>query len=422
MKKVLVLSDYGKDCHTGFATVSRNIKRQLKNHFENELQLEFVAINHYGENYEENDGTIVVSAKLNDIKLDDFGRNLFCKVLAEDKTYDGIFIIQDLGVIQPIIQIIDSIKQKRKQNNEKIFKSLFYFPVDCKLAIPILLKDLEKFDQLVTYTSFGKEEVLNMRPELKSKLTVVPHGNNPKDFYPLPQEEKESFRREYFGEQNFEKIIVTNVNRNQPRKDLPNTIFGFIEAKEIAKRKSFKRDLFLYLHCHPQDPLGHDLRAILNQTKLIEFEDYMLLPQEYEKEMPDRKVLNRIYNASDIYLTTTLGEGWGLGYTEACATGLPIIAPYNTSLIEMSGFATRSYVLETQIPYCGMNDNIIREQTDYVEVGEKIAQVAEIIMLPDDDDNKKAHYRKIENSYRWVRSLDWENVCNRWIELFKSTF
>jgi glycosyltransferase involved in cell wall biosynthesis len=210
---------------------------------------------------------------------------------------------------------------------------------------------------------------LKHKPHLKSKIKVVPHGNNSKEFYPLPEEEIKEFRKGFFGEENAEKFIITNINRNQPRKDIPNTIFGFIEAKN-----NWKEDLpkpFLYLHCHPQDPMGWDIRGIMLQTDLVENIDYKLLPKEMEEEMADMETLNKIYNASDVYLSTTLGEGWGLTFSEAMSVKLPVVAPYSTSFIEMSNYGKNAYMLDTLYPYCHTNDNVIREQTDIYEIADK---------------------------------------------------
>lgn len=411
IKHILCLMDYGKDTRTGFATVSSNIKREIKKAYGEQVSLDILGINHYGEDYVEEDGTRVFSAKLNDVKQDDFGRYYFLKMVQEGD-YDGIFIIQDLGVIHPIIPILESIKQKKKEANKKSFKSIWYFPVDCHL-FPTLTRHLEFFDVVVTYTDFGRDEILKFRPDLKGKIKVLPHGNNDKDFYPLSIEEKQKFRKEYFGK-NADKLIITNVNRNQPRKDIPNTIFGFIEAKKDWKQNGLTKEPFLYLHCMPKDPLGHDLRAILMQTQLVEYKDFMLLPKQYEENLLGVDMLNGIYNASDIFITTTLGEGWGLTITEAFATKLPVIAPNTTSITEISGQGSRAYLLETIVPFCSTVDNIIREQTDCWEVGERIIEVANDLT----NNNPKLN-DKVDKAYQYVNSLNWENVCKRWVEYFK---
>lgn len=411
IKHILCLMDYGKDTRTGFATVSTNIKREIKKAFGEKISLDILGINHYGEDYVEEDGTRVFSAKINDVKKDDFGRYYFLKMVQEGD-YDGVFIIQDLGVIHPIIPILESVKQKKKEQGKKLFKSIWYFPVDCHL-FATLTRHLEFFDVIVTYTDFGRDEILKFRPDLKGKIKVIPHGNNPKDFYPLSVEEKNKFRKEYFGK-NADKLIITNVNRNQPRKDIPNTIFGFIEAKKDWRANGINREPFLYLHCMPKDPLGHDLRAILMQTQLVEYKDFMLLPKQYEENLLGVEMLNGIYNASDIYITTTLGEGWGLTITEAFATKTPVIAPNTTSIKELSAYGSRAYLLETIVPFCSTVDNIIREQTDCWEIGERIIELSNDLT----HNNAKLN-DKVNKAYEYVQSLNWEDVCKRWIEYFK---
>jgi glycosyltransferase involved in cell wall biosynthesis len=405
-KKILCLFDYV--ARTGFGTVSKNIVKEIKKNYGDNILLDIIAINYFGEPYYEDDNTYVISARNNDVNEDPFGRYFFLKILKESNSYDGIFICQDLGTIVSIIEVLEHIKAEKKENNKKIFKSIFYFPVDCRIIYELTRK-LEFFDTLVTYTEYGRKEMQRLRPELKVK--VLPHGNNSREFYPLPENDIKDFRKEYFGE-NADKFIVTNINRNQPRKDIPNTIFGFIEAKKIWPNDLPKP--FLYLHTHPKDPMGWDIRGIMLQTDLVEDEDYMLLPKKYEEGMAETEIVNKIYNASDVYLTTTLGEGWGLGFSEAASCRLPIVAPYSTSFIEMSEYGKNAYMLETLYPYCHTNDNVIREQTDIFEVADSLILVAE-----NKYGKSKVLKDKVDRAYKWVQKLEWSEICKSWVDYFK---
>jgi glycosyltransferase involved in cell wall biosynthesis len=392
---------------TGFGTVSKNIVKELKKSYGKNLLLDIIAINYFGEPYFEDENTYVISARNNDVNDDPFGRYFFLKILKETD-YDGIFICQDLGTVISMIEVIEHIKTEKKENNKKLFKSIFYFPVDCRIIYDLTRK-LEFFDTLITYTEYGRKEMQRLRPELKVK--VIPHGNSSRDFYPLPENEIIDFRKEYFGE-NADKFIVTNINRNQPRKDIPNTIFGFIEAIKIWPNHLPKP--FLYLHTHPKDPMGWDIRAIILQTDLVEDEDYMLLPKKYEEGMAEIEIVNKIYNASDVYLTTTLGEGWGLGFSEAASCKIPIVAPYSTSFMEMSEYGKNAYMLETLYPYCHTNDNVIREQTDIFEVADNLILVAE-----EKYKNTKGLKDKVDRAYNWAKKLEWSEICKSWVEYFK---
>lgn len=415
MKPKRILASFDYVARTGYGTVSKNIVKELRKHYGSNLQLDIVAINYHGEPYYEDPNTCIISGKQQDVSNDDFGRFFFLKMLKEGD-YDGIFILNDVGIVVPYIEILQHIKREKLENNKKNFKSIFYFPIDCRLP-SVLCRNLEFFDLLVTYTEFGRKEVLRNRPELKGKVKVIPHGNSSKDFYVLPEEETKKFRKEYF-EENADKFIITNVNRNQPRKDIPNTIFGFIEAKE--NWDSNLPEPFLYLHMHPEDPMGWNIRALMLQTELIEGKDYKLLPQKYSDFMCETEVLNQIYNASDVYVTTTLGEGWGLTFTEAAACNLPIVAPYSTSFMEMSGYGKNAYMLTNLYPYCNM-DGIIRQQTDYVEVAENLLTVARAKYGNDSKTNLELK-EKIEASQKYVLGLEWSEVCKAWIKYFKEVY
>jgi len=416
--KVLCLFDY--NAFTGFATVSKNIKKELKNHFGSDLQMDICAVNYFGEPYREDDGSYVVSAVKSATKKDDFGRFGFLKILSESNEYDGIFIIQDLGVICPITSILKSIKESKARNNKKKFKSIFYFPVDCRL-VDKLTEGLEVFDCICTYTEYGRNEVLRLRPELKGKLKVVPHGNNPKDFYPIEsQTERRLFREKYFGE-NADKFIITNVNRNQPRKDIPTTIFSFIELRKQWKEQGLPLSPFLYLHMNPKDPMGWDLRGIFLQTDLIENVDFKLLETDLANKGASVDMLNNIYNASDVYLTTTLGEGWGLTLTEAMATKLPIVCPLSTSFIEMTNNGKSAYAIENLLPICNTIDNVIRTQCDMYEVVDTLLHIAKGKLLQEIN-FEESYNKKIDSAYKYVQALSWKEVCKTWISYFKETY
>lgn len=419
-KTILCLFDY--IALTGFGTVTKNLVPMIKRQFGENITLHICAINYLGDPIYEQDGTVVFSALKAATKEDPFGRLGFLKILQDSNDYDGIFIIQDLGVILPIVPHLKFIKEEKKRANKKNFKSIFYFPVDCKL-IPQLTKDLEFFDTIITYTEFGREEVLKLRPELRGKLKVIPHGTNLKDFYPLPKEEVLAFRKEYFNDEG-EKFIISNINRNQYRKDIPATIFAFIEAKENWKIKN--RKPYLYLHMNPSDTkAGWDLRAILNQTNLIEGVDYQFPEKEFENIGVPVETMNKIYNSSDLSVTTTLGEGWGLSVTESFSVCLPVICPNGTSFKEMSGNGKRAHVIDGLMPYASMADNIVREACNPYDVAESILYMANSICGLNEDLGGQEQVKDMQMAaFDYARLLSWDGelIAGRWEEYFKATY
>jgi glycosyltransferase involved in cell wall biosynthesis len=404
---MLCLFDY--NAITGFATVSKNLISNWKRQFGDNLKIDIVAVNYFGEDYNEGINIRVISAKKKDVAKDDFGRYVFMRSLA-DIDYDLVFILQDLGVIIPLVPHLKKIQDDKKEAKRKLFKSIFYFPVDFALT-PNLAVGIDFFDQLSTFTEYGRKMLLNLNPELKSKIRVIPHGNNMKNYYPIEsQKEKTDFRKQFFGD-NADKFIVGCVNRNQSRKDIPTTIFGFMEYWE-----SHNKNAFLYLHMDPKDPMGWDLRTILKQTPLREGVDYMF-PPETEKGYKGTSVedMNKIYNSLDVFLSTATGGGWELTVTEAMACRVPTIIPRHTSFQILGGEnAERTYYIETLYPIVATVDNIIRFQSDLYEISDILDLIHRQLY------QAESHLiNKINAAYKFVESLDWKDISKKFADDIK---
>jgi glycosyltransferase involved in cell wall biosynthesis len=445
--------DYGKKVNTGFAKQSTEIVKAVKKAFGDNIQLDIVAagyvpdeiFNHvndmsaekfseineplnFNPMYFEDNGTKVFSAVFTEgakreyidengekkplfipyIKRGLYGQQLFCDMLEwnSDYNYDGIFIMQDLGVVKPMINEFKRIKAKLKSEKKKQFKSVFYIPIDCEPPAELCHPDLLFFDKLITYTEFGKIQIEQKQPLLKNKVSVVYHGINLKEFYREKDEVVSKFRNEYFGE-NSDKFIVGVINRNQFRKDMPTAIFSFIAAKERVKELGLEDNLFLYLHCYPEDQIGWKLPLLLSQTDLVEGVDYGF-PKKLIREI-DAKELNLIYNSLDLYLSTSLGEGFGLTAIECYATKTLTLVPDNTAYSELVGKVNkRSIIYDMVYRVCYKDDNVIRWQGDYEDIGTQIVTV-----------NDKYANNIINNAYDFVQTLSWDLISKKWVEVFK---
>jgi glycosyltransferase involved in cell wall biosynthesis len=403
--RILALFDYNS--FTGFSTVSKNLVSNWKKIFGERMFLDIVAVNYFGDGYSEGPNIRIVSAKKNDIAKDDFGRYVFMRSLL-DVDYDLIFILQDLGVVVPMIPHIKKIKDDRKKENKKQFKSILYFPVDFNLT-PNLGVGLEFFDSLATFTDFGKQNINRLRPDLKGKVRVIPHGNNMENFNVMPESEVSAFRKSYFGD-NADKFIIGNVNRNQPRKDIPNTIFGFLEYWETYNKNSF-----LYLHMNPKDPMGWHLRTILAQTPLREGVDFMFPPKDDYEKGADVSKLNLIYNSLDVFLSTATGGGWELTVTEAMSARKPVVIPNHTSFQYLGGTnGERAYFLNTLYPSASTIDNVIRFQSDLYEVAETLNY-----LYNDIQNNSPELALKIDNAYKFIEKHKWEDIAKTFSEEIK---
>jgi glycosyltransferase involved in cell wall biosynthesis len=330
--------------------------------------------------------------------------------------------MNDVGILHgrtemgTLPEMLINERARRKKERLKQFKSIFYFPIDCQFTKQHVY-GLDAFDLLVTYTEFGRSSIKSADPLISKKIRVVPHGTNTFDFM-TPYSDREAIRQNYFLDYGNSRFIISNINRNQARKAIPETIFGFLEAKE-----NWPSDLppqpLLYLHMAENDPEGWDLRLLLSQTGLTEQTasftegDFKILDKD--ANIPT-KMLAAIYGASDVYLTTTTGEGWGLTVTEAMAAAVPVICPIHTSLNEISGGGSRVWALDTLYKTASTAGSIIRWMPDYYQVSDKIIEVAKCA-------ETEQYYNKIGSAHNYVEfNLQWGNIAIQWADIFRETY
>ena len=202
---------------------------------------------------------------------------------------DSIFILQDSWVVKEYLDVIPE---------EYFQKTVLYTPVDAGPYIPSWLEKFPQLKHVVTYTNFGKRVLENANPDLD--VHIIPHGVDTQKFFPIPiQVARESIRSIKPND-----FIVLTTNRNQPRKKYDVLLKGFALVAPLIP------EIKLYAHCGVKDA-GWDLielakryniesRLILSSTKL-----------STRNYFPD-SFLNLIYNASNVGINPSKGEGWGL--------------------------------------------------------------------------------------------------------------
>lgn len=422
-KRMLMLGDW-HGASTGFGTVTKNILPHILKHYGKDMHIFFVAINYFGEPYVEGNLTVVSAKNYYVPMLEDgvtlaepnpHGKHSFCmQLLGDELGFDLVFLIHDIGLLDKnlIFSFLSEAKAHKQKNNQRNFKSVLYTPVDSYLT-KAQVRNIHSIDTIITYNNFSRNQIVGIRPELIKRVKNIPHGINQDDFFVMPEPEMHKFRNEFFGEKNARKIIFSNINRNQPRKAIGETILAFIEAK-----KEWPEDMpapFLYLHMLERDPLmsGYDLPEIFLQTDLVEGEDYKIAPQEYftQANGADIATLRSIYNSSDVYLTTTTGEGWGLGVCEAFACRTPVILPLHTSFLEISALGKRAYGMANMVPFINQFDQTIRFQTDIYECAEMMVHAARELL-------GRTNKKMLDEAEQYAKSLSWKGIAERFIGYF----
>jgi len=396
--KVLAYMD-SPTCATGFGTVSRNILMGLYN--TGRYDIDIFGINYWGDPH--NFPFRIWPAGTGDPNKDPYGRQKAVNMIP-NMDFDILFCLQDTFILNFLPTLIPHLKTKRP----KPFKSIVYFPIDSLLK-PEWAKNIEVMDHLVAYCEFGKLETCKALPERDVK--VIYHGINTQDYFPLPKEELLAFKNQYFGSQ-ADKFIITNLNRNQQRKDMPRLIWAFKKFREVVP------DSILYNHCATKDQ-GWNLPEVCKSLGFDISKD-VIFPQNFGPNQGyPIEIVNALYNCSDVVVSTTTGEGFGLSWIEAMAAKTPVIMPNNTAMVEFitedRGYLVKSgsnNSLFTVLP----NDNeVLRCLTDVDDLVEKLVRVY---------NNRDEAEEKAENAYKWVTTeMDWQkHIVPQWIKLFDKVY
>lgn len=181
-------------------------------------------------------------------------------------------------------------------------------------------KPIRGFDHVVCWTEFAKEQL--RLGGYTGELSIVPLGVDLNMFTPVTDSKRQRARELFLPEECHNGFVVGTVARNHRRKMLHLTIEAFTQWLYEDGIKN----AHLLIHCLPSNPPGGvDLSACVRRHNVKE---YVWL----SSGNLDDSLLPVLYHAMDVYLTTTLGEGWGLPLLESMASGVPVIMPDNPAM------------------------------------------------------------------------------------------
>ena len=298
-----------------------------------------------------------------------------------------------------------------------------YCPVDGELTRPDVYSLLGVFDQVVAYTQFGKNELDKIRYEdeplgfhcLAKSIEIIPHGVDTDTFFPLnPGEliDRSAAKRRLFGESESGGFIVLNAAKHDARKRLDLTIEGFAR---FAKNKP--PDVKLYLHTGATFD-GPDIRELAQRAGIS---DRLISTDGWLEDHPavNDDDLNLIYNASDVGINTSSGEGWGLISFEHAATGAPQIVPAHSACEELWTTVDTILPIRNQGEHVGLG--MLRKFVD----ADDIASILEKLYSNKQyrqEQAQKAYANATQPAYSWDRiATQWDHLLQRTTEILSSS-
>jgi len=408
-KRILVLADFA--CNTGFGNVAQNIVSQILLEERVDYWVDVVGINYYGEpnTWQRFYPKVRLFSASMSSRGDLWGREYFLE-LASSGEYDYLWVLQDTFIVKTIAKELKQIHEMLPA--DKKFTWIYYFPLDATPPDDWITDAVAAAHIPVSYTKWAKGLCTNVSPELESKIEVIPHGVDTGIFNVLDPDEVKVWRTKYFHGHADGRVLLTNVNRNQPRKDIGRTL-------QVAQymKKIYPGKYLFYMHMKPKD-VGVDVVRAATSMGLEMYKDYVIPNKQYDANKFPASLLNYVYNASDAIISTALGEGWGLSLTEAMATKTPVFAPNHTAVADVCNYGSFATLCAASNEIIIANDNeVIRKQTDIVDMAQKIDAAFS------QEWSRKTMNSTCELAYKHVVSnLDWNTVGQAWRDLlFRST-
>lgn len=181
------------------------------------------------------------------------------------------------------------------------------------------LGSLDTFDHIITWTSFGKSELIKCGLN-ESKISVIPLGVDTNVFKPLNKLET---RKKIIPELSEDTILIGSFAINHYRKRLDILLHAFsMLLDELLLNKDAH---LLLLTKHVPNGFGCDLEKLIKWFNLQN--KVTVLDNIYSDSS-----LCELYNCLDVYVNCSLGEGFCLPVLESIACGVEVIIPQGGAL------------------------------------------------------------------------------------------
>lgn len=334
MARVLWLSDAGVT--TGFARATHGIGDRLVTQYGHDVHC--LAVNWTGDYWPTPMKMYVPTAKVgNDL----YGQTRYIEMLAQ--------VMPDIVVMLNDPYVILKFLFRNKSDTERVLARgrpiLAYMPVDGEShptpwgQIPNLVGGLPPLPNGGTGCNFKPVLMAKYGRVLYPGAPVVYHGIDSEMFRPLSRKDPEtsstglkvtskSEAKKALG-LSPDDFLVLRVDRNSTRKDFADTWKALVP---VMKRH---KNVHAWFHCKPE---GDQLELPQLISRDLETAPRFHFPADFSTRLGWKtEDLVVLYNAADVFVSTSMGEGFGLTLGEAAACQVPIVAQDCSSITEVVG-------------------------------------------------------------------------------------
>ncbi len=278
-----------------------------------------------------------------------------------------------------------------------------YFPIDGDMEgekLPASWTELlREVDMPIAMSRYGQRIVT----QCGISCRYIPHGVDLNVFCPPPDREEAKGR---VGAQG--KFLVLSDSRNQPRKMLSRLLDTF------AAFAVGRPDALLHLHTDPDDEFtksgvySYDVRADLRHLGIeskVRFTPGLVMKRGGGVPLSE---LALYYQAADVHLLASSGEGFGLPTLQAAAAGaVPMAGSYSASreLVEGHGEA---------IDIAEWSENEFGIRRGLIDIDDAVQKLAKYY------DNRELLAEHALRAREFAASYGWDRIVDEWDALLIS--
>ena len=397
MRVVLVSTHI--DQTTGYSKVSYNLLKQAS------TLAPRVKLFHYGFQRHPNapghrkapPGVNLYDAAANeDPKEEGFGFNKIHEYL-EMVNPDVVMLYNDPLVIY---RFLEAMKHDRKTATYKLW--IYVDQVYEGIAQPLMKAIRDHADRVYCFTEFWKQKFLSYGdvPDVR----ILEHAVDSSTFTPLPEDARFALRKSLGIPASA--TVFLNANRNSQRKRLDLTLAGFARLLKTVPSAY----LVMATNLNPQGGAYYDVPAIFQREMARHELDQTLLSRLILIDTSPPNVvgdegINQLYNAADIGLNTSDGEGFGLCQLEHMLTGAPQV------VTDVGSF--RTFLDETTAVFIPPGEDV------YFAGSMPLGGWAPTFSAEAVAAAMKTAVNKLPELRRGVKSYSfktWTQVCDGWLE------
>lgn len=275
-------------------------------------------------------------------------------------------------------------------------KLISYSIIDGPYAAKSYRRIINQIDIKVVASKYAQGQIPDAR--------YIPHGVNTDVYKPIAYPKKEKF-------------VYGSVNRNNWRKNIPCLLQAFSQVKKTYD------DVLLYLVMGLKDA-GSDIIKYADLFDLTFVTDDnpdgdILMHPSYQNIISNltTEELVRAYNEFDVFVTSSMGEGFGLTTLEALSCGVPVIGPDNSNVRELvfdNGWLYGSAEYRNRQP--ALIHSLNSETSYFLEVPDPY-DMAEKMIRAYENENQRQQFAR--NAREFALEYDWKKVLPMWDEVFE---